>query len=62
VLAAAQRVIVELARAVLVLKRSIGAGFAGVDNELFYLPNTMMVLGDARKTLLGLVAALKVAG
>jgi NAD(P) transhydrogenase subunit beta len=53
---------VELARSVIVLKRSMSPGFAGVDNELFHLPNTMMVLGDAKKTLLGLLAALEPAG
>jgi NAD(P) transhydrogenase subunit beta len=42
---------VELARSVIVLKRSMNTGFSGVDNELFYLPNTMMVLGDAKKTI-----------
>jgi NAD(P) transhydrogenase subunit beta len=50
---------VEQARSVLVLKRSMNHGFSGVDNELFYLPNTMMVLGDAKKTLLALTAAIK---
>ena len=34
-------------------------GFTGVENELFFLPNTMMVLGDAKKTLLALIGALK---
>jgi len=47
------------ARSVLVLKRSMSVGFAGVDNELFYRPTTLMVLGDAKKTLLGLLAALE---
>ncbi len=42
---------VELAGSVIVLKRSMNTGFSGVDNELFYLPNTMMVLGDAKKTI-----------
>jgi NAD(P) transhydrogenase subunit beta len=50
---------VELARSVLVLKRSMNAGFSGVENELFYQPNTMMVLGDAKKTLLALVGEMK---
>jgi len=50
---------VEQARSVLVLKRSMSHGFSGVENELFFLPNTMMVLGDAKKTLLGLIAAIK---
>ena len=33
----------------MVLKRSMGAGFAGEDNDLFYDPKTMMVLGDAKQ-------------
>jgi NAD(P) transhydrogenase subunit beta len=50
---------VEASRSVIVLKRSMNTGFSGVDNELFYLPNTMMVLGDAKKTILSLVGAVK---
>jgi len=50
---------VEQSRSVLVLKRSMKAGFSGVENELFYQPNTMMVLGDAKKTLLALVNEVK---
>ena len=50
---------VEHSRSVIVLKRSMNAGFSGVENELFFQPNTMMVLGDAKKTLLGLVGAVK---
>jgi NAD(P) transhydrogenase subunit beta len=50
---------VEQSRSVIVLKRSMNAGFSGVENELFFQPNTMMVLGDAKKTLLGLVGAVK---
>ena len=53
---------VEQSRSIIVLKRSMNAGFSGVENELFFLGNTMMVLGDAKKTLLGLVAALKEGG
>jgi NAD(P) transhydrogenase subunit beta len=34
-------------------------GFSGIDNELFFAPNTMMVLGDAKKTLLGMVSGVK---
>jgi len=52
---------VELARSVLVLKRSMNPGFSGIDNELFIQPNTMMVLGDAKKTLLGMVSGVKAA-
>jgi NAD(P) transhydrogenase subunit beta len=50
---------VEQSRSIIVLKRSMNAGFSGVENELFFLQNTMMVLGDAKKTLLGMIAALK---
>jgi NAD(P) transhydrogenase subunit beta len=44
---------------VMVIKRSMNPGFAGIDNPLFYLDNTMMVFGDAKKTVLGIVEALK---
>jgi NAD(P) transhydrogenase subunit beta len=50
---------VEEARAVIVLKRSMRAGFAGIENELFVQPNTMMVFGDAKQTLTKLIGALK---
>ena len=49
----------DQARHVIVLKRSMGAGFAGEDNELFYNPKTMMVLGDAKQTLTHIVQHLK---
>jgi len=42
---------VEQAKAVIALKRSFNPGFSGIDNELFTQPNTLMVLGDAKKTL-----------
>jgi NAD(P) transhydrogenase subunit beta len=47
------------ARAVIVLKRSMNTGFAGIENDLFVKPNTMMVLGDAKKTLREFIAGLK---
>jgi NAD(P) transhydrogenase subunit beta len=50
---------VEQSRSVIVLKRSMNPGFSGVENELFFQPNTMMVLGDAKKTLLAMISELK---
>ncbi|HKJ00460.1 MAG TPA: NAD(P)(+) transhydrogenase (Re/Si-specific) subunit beta [bacterium] len=49
---------VDDARTVMVLKRSMNPGFAGIDNMLFYRDNTMMVFGDARSTLSKLTDAL----
>jgi NAD(P) transhydrogenase subunit beta len=45
------------ARTVFVLKRSMAAGFAGIENELFYRPNCTMVFGDAKKTVVGFIEA-----
>jgi NAD(P) transhydrogenase subunit beta len=53
---------VEQSRSVIVLKRSMNPGFSGVENELFFQPNTMMVLGDAKKTLLSMIGELKEGG
>jgi len=44
---------------VVVLKRSMAAGFAGVDNPLYFNPKTTMLFGDAKKSLNDLVAAVK---
>jgi NAD(P) transhydrogenase subunit beta len=50
---------VDKARTVIFIKRSMNPGFAGVDNELFYLDKTMLVFGDAKKVMTELVAAFK---
>ena len=50
---------VEHARAIIVLKRSMRPGFAGVENELYYNPKCMMLFGDAKETLTDLLAVLK---
>jgi NAD(P) transhydrogenase subunit beta len=50
---------VDAAGQVLVIKRSMNPGFAGVQNPLFFLDNTMMVFGDAKKTVLGIVESMK---
>ena len=46
------------ARTVIVNKRSMASGYAGLDNELFYMDKTMMVFGDAKKCLEDMVKAL----
>jgi H+-translocating NAD(P) transhydrogenase subunit beta len=50
---------VDHARNVIVLKRSMNPGFAGIDNELFYRDNTRMLFGDAKASLAKLVQAVK---
>lgn len=47
------------ARTVIVNKRSMATGYAGLDNELFYMDKTMMVFGDAKKALEDMVKALE---
>jgi NAD(P) transhydrogenase subunit beta len=48
---------VDRAQNVVVLKRSMAAGFAGVDNELYYNPRCAMLFGDAKASLERLIAA-----
>ena len=47
------------ARSVIVNKRSMAAGYAGLDNELFYMDKTMMVFGDAKKVVEDMVKAIE---
>jgi H+-translocating NAD(P) transhydrogenase subunit beta len=50
---------VELAKSVIVNKRSMKPGYAGIENELFYRPKTSMLFGDAKKVLQDLIAEIK---
>ena len=49
----------DKAKTVIVLKRSMNPGFAGIENELFFNENTRMLFGDAKKSLTELVTELK---
>ena len=50
---------VDEAKTVIVLKRSLAAGFAGVDNPLFFFDNTRMLLGDAKSSLQAVISDFK---
>lgn len=50
---------VDHAKHIVVMKRSMGAGYAGIENALFFDPKTSMLFGDAKKTLTALVTELK---
>ena len=50
---------VDRAKSVIVLKRSMNPGFAGIENQLFYEPRTSMLFGDAKSSLTRLVSEVK---
>ena len=50
---------VDQARSVIVLKRSMNSGFAGVENPLFFAPQTSMLFGDAKKSVGAVIEELK---
>lgn len=50
---------VDHAQNIIVLKRGMAAGFAGIENELFHDPKTSMLFGDAKESLTQLIAAVK---
>ena len=51
----------DQAQSIIVLKRSMNPGFAGIENELFYNPKCAILFGDAKSSLTKLVAAVKAA-
>jgi NAD(P) transhydrogenase subunit beta len=53
---------VDKARIVMVIKRSLNPGFAGIDNELYYMENTHMLFGDAKTVLTEMNKELSAAG
>jgi NAD(P) transhydrogenase subunit beta len=53
---------VDKSAQVIVLKRSMNTGFAGIDNPLFYLDNTSLLFGDAKDSIQSVLAAVKALG
>lgn len=53
---------VELAKTIIVNKRSMKPGYAGIENDLFFRPKTSMLFGDAKKVLQDLIAEIKNVG
>jgi len=49
----------DKAKMTVVFKRSMAAGFAGIENELFYAPRTWMLFGDAKQSLQKLITEVK---
>jgi NAD(P) transhydrogenase subunit beta len=49
----------DKARSIIVMKRGMNPGFAGIENELFYDPKTAMLFGDAKASLSALVSEIK---
>jgi NAD(P) transhydrogenase subunit beta len=49
---------VESAHSVVVIKRSMNPGFAGIENELYFRPNTAMLFGDAKSAVADITAEL----
>ncbi len=49
----------DQARSVIICKRSLSPGFSGVDNELFYHEETLMIFGDAKESINNLIKLLK---
>ena len=49
----------DKARVVVMVKRSLSVGYAGVDNDLFYEDKTMMLFGDGKKMMTDLVSSMK---
>jgi H+-translocating NAD(P) transhydrogenase subunit beta len=52
---------VDQSQSVIVLKRSMASGFAGIDNPLFYEPNTEMLFGDAKQSVSDITAEVQTA-
>ena len=53
---------VDQSRTVVVIKRSLSPGFAGIPNPLFAADNALMLFGDGKQAVLDLIAAVKEAG